>query len=124
MSLEVIIRLPLESVPRREQCSAYTTRAWIDVSRLARFCLHSEVVSFSRCESQGGSPQTFALATLEAFGVGISARSDRFLACRKLELRNCVIVLFIINRKRELKQKTDFCLLSIDKTRAKQKTYI
>ncbi len=39
--------LVLERAPRRAQCSAYTTRAWIDdVSHLARLCL--PLVSVSR----------------------------------------------------------------------------
>jgi hypothetical protein len=68
IELDVTALLALERAPRRAQCSAYTTRAWIDVSRLARLCLRLALVSVSR-RAKRSFPQTLPLLTLEALGV-------------------------------------------------------
>ena len=46
--LDVTAVFALQRAPRRAQCSAYTTRACIDVSCLARLCLRLALVSVSR----------------------------------------------------------------------------
>ena len=49
-------------------------------------------VSFSPCKLQGGSPQIFALTTLEAFGVGdylsYSAKANAWCQRHREKLRN------------------------------------
>jgi hypothetical protein len=75
MSLEVIIRLGLESAPPvNAQCSGYTSldRCITIDSILLTLRIGQFLVSVSRRGTRrGGYPQTFVLTTLEEFGVKI-----------------------------------------------------
>jgi hypothetical protein len=91
IELDVTALLALERAPRRAQCSAYTTRAWIDVPRLARFCLRLALVSVSR-RAKRSFPQTLPLPTLEALGVrdnlSYSTTANAWAEQRREDLRD------------------------------------